>query len=41
MDKRAGCFKLIVFLLYCDCLYSVAVPHGAAGWFAVCDYGIS
>ena len=31
--------KLVaLLLLYC---YSVALPHGAVGWSAVCDYGIS
>ena len=38
-ESRAGCFALIVFLMSCDCKYSVA--HGAVGWSAVCDCGIS
>ena len=28
-----------VFLVSCDCY--VALPHGALGWSAVCDCGIS
>ena len=24
-----------------DCWFSVALPHGAVGWSAVCDCGIS
>ena len=28
-----------LFTLYCKC--SVALPHGAVGWSAVCDYGIT
>ena len=38
-EERAGCFTLIVFLMYCDCY--VALPHGVVGWSAVCDCGIS
>ena len=26
-EERAGCFALIVFLMPCDCQYSVAFPH--------------
>ena len=40
-ESRAGCFALIVFLMSCDCKCSVALPHGAVGWSAVCDCGIS
>ena len=25
----------------CDCYHSVALPHGAVGWSAVCDCGMS
>ena len=32
---RAGCFAFIVFLMYCCCKCSVALPHGAVGWSAV------
>ena len=39
--ERAGCFAFIVFWMsyYCQC--AVALPHGAVGWSAVCDCGIS
>ena len=40
-EERAGCFTLIVFLMSCDSCCSVALPDGAIGWSAVCDYGIS
>ena len=40
-EVRAGCFTLIVFLLLCGCLCSVSLPHGAVGWSAVCECGIS
>ena len=41
MGKVADCFTLIVFLIKCDCWCSVAIPHGAVGRSAVCDYGTS
>ena len=37
--ERAGCFALFVILVSRD--YYVALPHGALGLSAVCDYGIS
>ena len=40
-EKRAVCFALIVFLMSCDSLCSVALSHGVMGWSAVCDCGIS
>ena len=40
-EERAVCFVLIVFLMSCDCYCSVALPHAAVGWSAVCDCGIS
>ena len=40
-EERAGCFTLIVFLMSCDCLCSLTLPHGAVGWSAVCECGIS
>ena len=40
-EERAGCFALFVFWCLCDCYCSVNLPHGAVGWSAVCDYGIS
>ena len=36
-EERAGCFALTVFLLSFDSQCSVALPHGAVGWSAVCD----
>ena len=41
MEEIASCFTLGVFLMLCDCYCSVALPHGAVGWSAVCDCGIS
>ena len=38
---RAGCFTLNVFRLSYGCTFSVTLPHGAVGWSAVCDCGIS
>ena len=40
-EESAGCFALTVFLMSCDSQCSVALPHGAVGWSAVCDCGIS
>ena len=40
-EESAGCFALIVFLMPCDCKFSVALPNGAVGLSAVCDCGIS
>ena len=39
--KEPGCFTFIVFLMSCYCKCPVALPHGAVGWSAVCDCGIS
>ena len=39
-ERAAGCFTLFVFLVSCDCYYTVALPHGAVGWSAVCDCSI-
>ena len=36
-----GCFAIIVLQMYCYYKCSVALPHGAVGWSAVCDCGIS
>ena len=40
-EEKAGCFAFVVFWIsgYCKC--PVAIPHGAVGWSAVCDCGIS
>ena len=40
-EERAGCVDVIVSQVYCYCKYSVALLHGAMGWHAVCDCGIS
>ena len=40
-EEKAGCFTLIVLLMYCGCWCSVALPGGVVGWFVVCDCGIS
>ena len=37
--ESASCFTLNAFLMVCDCLCSVALPHGAMGWTAICDCG--
>ena len=41
VEERAGCFAFIVLRMSCYCKCSVALPHGAMGWSAVCDCGIS
>ena len=40
-EEKAGCFAIIVLWMYCYYKCSVALPHGAVGWSAVCDCGIS
>ena len=40
-EKRADCFALIVLSMSCDCKCSVAFPHDAVRWSAVCVCGIS
>ena len=35
-EERADCFAWFVFLVSCGCC--VALPHGAMGLFAVCDF---
>ena len=39
--ERAGCFTLTAFLVSCDSPSIVALPHGAMGWSAGCDCGVS
>ena len=39
MGKRL--LYLFVFLMSCFCYCSVAFPHGAMGWSALCDCGSS
>ena len=34
-EEIAGCYTLIVFLVSCDCLSSVALPRGAVGCSAI------
>ena len=40
-EEGSGCFTLIVFLLSCECMFSVSLPHSAVSWSAVRDCGIS
>ena len=40
-EEKAICFPIIVLQMYCYYKYSVALPHGAMGWSAVCDCYIS
>ena len=40
-EEKAGCFAFIVLQMTCYCKCSMALPHGAVGWSAVCDGGIS
>ena len=40
-EEKAGCFAIIVLQMYCYNNCSVALPHGAMGWYAVCDCGIT
>ena len=39
-EEKAGCFAIIVLRMYCYYKCSVALPHGAVGWGAVCDCNI-
>ena len=40
-EEKAGCIAIVVLQMYCYYKFSVALPHGAVGWSAVCDCGIS
>ena len=40
-EEKAGCFAVIVLQMYCYYKCSVALPHGAMGWSAVYECGIS
>ena len=40
-EEKAGCFAFIVLKMYCYYKCSVAFPHSAVGWSAVCNCGIS
>ena len=39
--EKAGCFAIFVSQMYYNCKCSVALPHSAVGWSAVCDCSIS
>ena len=39
--RKLVVFAIIVLQMYCYCKCSVALPHGAMGWSAVCDCRIS
>ena len=41
LDEKAACFAFVVLRMSCYCIFSVALPHGAVGWSAVSDCGIS
>ena len=40
-EEKDGCLAIIVLKMYCYYNCFVTLPHGAAGWSAVCDCGIS
>ena len=40
-EEKAGCFAIIVLHMHSYYKCSVALPHGATGWSAVCECGIS
>ena len=40
-EERAGCFTLLVFLVYCDNYCFMALLHRGVGCHAVCDSCIS
>ena len=40
-NLEGGDFVFIVSPMSCNFICSVALPHGAMGWSAVCDSGIS
>ena len=40
-EEKAASFAIIVLQMYCYYKCSVAFPHGAVGWSAVSDCGIS
>ena len=40
-EEKVDCVTIIVLQMYCYYKYSVALPHGAVDWSAVCDCGIS
>ena len=36
-EKKSGCFAINVLQMYYNYECSVAILHGAVGWFSVCD----
>ena len=40
-EEKVGHFAVIVLQMYCYYICSVALPHGAVGWSAGSDCGIS
>ena len=40
-EEKPGCFAIIVLQKDCYFKCPLALPHGAVGWSAVCDCGIS
>ena len=40
-EEKSGCVAFIFLHMYCSYKCSVALPQGAVGWSAVCDFGIS
>ena len=41
LEEEDGYFAIIVLQMYCYYKCSVALPHGAVGWTAVCNCGIT
>ena len=41
LKRKRELFALLFLQMSCYCKCSVALPHGAMGWSAVCDYGFS
>ena len=40
-EEESWLLTLVVFLLLCGCWSSMSLPHGALGWTAEYDCGIS
>ena len=40
-EEKADCFAIFVLQMLCYYKCSVALPHGAVAWSAVCDCGFS
>ena len=40
-EEKTCCFAIFVLKMYSYFKCYVALPHGAVGWSAVCDCGIS